>query len=458
MSVEQRGPAVCASSDNTESKGEMTKTPISLQDLRRRIYRKAKAEPAWRLWGLYVHVCKLETLREAYRLAKQNDGAPGIDGVTFEAIEAEGREAWLQQLRAELLGRSYCPTRLRRVEIPKRGGKGVRVLSIPTIRDRVVQGALKLILEPIFEADFHSGSYGYRPKRSAHEAVARVAQAIVHRKTRVLDLDLRAFFDNVRHHILFDKVARRVNDPEVMHLLKLLVKATGTKGLPQGGVLSPVLSNLYLNEVDRMLERAQETTRRGPYTYLEYARFADDLVILVDAHTQHDWLPKAVNQRLREELAKLQVDINEEKSRHVDLATGESFGFLGFEFRRIRSLQGKWRPYYPPKLKQRTALLRKLKDIFRRFDSQPVGRVVQLINPIVRGWVNYFAIGDASRCFGFIKDWLEQKVRRHLMRARNRRGFGWTRWSRRWLYEELGLFNNYRVRRLSSTPKALPAR
>jgi RNA-directed DNA polymerase len=436
----------------------MIKAPISLRDLRRRIYRKAKAEPAWRFWGLYVHVCKLETLREAYRLAKQNDGAPGSDGTTFEAIEAGGLEAWLQQLRVELVGHSYLPTRLRRVEIPKPGGKGVRVLSIPTIRDRVVQGALKLILEPIFEADFQSGSYGYRPKRSAHEAVERVAQAIVQRKTRVLDLDLRSFFDNVRHHILFEKVARRINDPEVMHLLKLLVKATGTKGLPQGGVLSPVLSNLYLNEVDRMLERAQETTRRGPYTYLEYARFADDLVILVDAYAQHDWLLKAANQWLREELAKLHVDINEEKSRYVDVANGESFGFLGFEFRCIRSLQGKWRPYYPPKLKQRTALLRKLKDVFRRFDSQPVGRVVQLINPIVRGWVNYFAIGDASRCFGFIKDWVEKKVRRHLMRSRNRQGFGWNRWSRRWLYDELGLFNNYQVRRPSLTPKALPAR
>jgi RNA-directed DNA polymerase len=157
-------------------------------------------------------------------------------------------------------------------------------------------------------------------------------------------------------------------------------------------------------------------------------------------------------------LVKLQVDINEQKSRYVDLTKGESFGFLGFEFRFIRSLQGKWQPYYPPKLKQRTALLRKLKEIFRRFDSQPVNRVVQLINPIVRGWVNYFAIGHASRCFGFVKDWVEKKVRRHLMRARNRQGFGWARWSRRWLYEELGLFNNYRVRRPRLTPKALPAR
>jgi RNA-directed DNA polymerase len=181
-------------------------------------------------------------------------------------------------------------------------------------------------------------------------------------------------------------------------------------------------------------------------------------VILVDAYAQHDWLLKAANRRLREELAKLQVDINQEKSRYVDLAKGESFGFLGFEFRCMQRLQGKWRPYYSPKLKQRTVLLRKLKDIFRRFISQPANRVIELINPIVRGWVNYFAIGNASRCFGFVKYWLERKVRRHLMRARNRRGFGWQRWSKRWLYDELGLFNNYRVRRPSFTPKALPAR
>src|SRR5580693_2157128 len=245
MSVERRSPAVCNGSNNKEGKGEMTKTPISLQDLRRSLYVKAKAEPAWRFWGLYVHVCKRETIREAYEMARSNNGAPGIDGVTFEAIEESGAESFLNQLREELVTNTYRPMRARKKEIPKDGGK-VRVLSIPAIRDRVVQGALKLILEPIFEADFQSGSYGYRPKRSAHEAVGRVAQAIVHHKTRVLDFDLRCFFDNIRHHILFEKVARRVDDPQVMHLLKLLVKTTGRKGLPQGGVLSPVLSNLYL--------------------------------------------------------------------------------------------------------------------------------------------------------------------------------------------------------------------
>ena len=216
----------------------MTKAPISLQDLRRSLYVKAKAEPSWRFWGLYVHVCKMETLREAYRMARSNNGAPGIDGVTFEAIEENGPEGFLKRIRGELVSHTYRPMRVRKKEIPKDGGK-VRVLSIPAIRDRVVQGALKLILEPIFEADFQPGSYGYRPKRTAHEAVARVAQAIVEEKTSIIDLDLKAYFDNVQHYLVLEKVAKRVQDEAVMHLLRMILKATGKKGVPQGGVITP---------------------------------------------------------------------------------------------------------------------------------------------------------------------------------------------------------------------------
>ena len=213
----------------------MIMTPGSLQDLRRSLYIKAKTEPTWRFWGLYVHVCKEETLQEAYKAAKENDGAPGIDGVTFEAIEEGGVEGFLQQLRDELNHNTYRPIRVRKKAIPKEGSTKVRILSIPSIRDRVVQGALKLILEPIFEADFQSGSYGYRPKRTAHEAVNRVAEAIVKEKTRVIDLDLRAYFDSVQHYLLLEKVAKRVRDDDVMRLLKMILKATGKQGVPQGG-------------------------------------------------------------------------------------------------------------------------------------------------------------------------------------------------------------------------------
>ncbi|HUJ82048.1 MAG TPA: hypothetical protein VLW83_09195 [Candidatus Acidoferrales bacterium] len=195
MPVERRDLAVCNSSNKTGGKGGMIKTPISLQDLRRSLYVKAKAEPTWRFWGLYVHVCKRETLREAYEMAKKNDGAPGIDGVTFEAIEGRGVESFLQQIRDELITNTYRPMPVRKKEIPKDGGTKVRILSIPSIRDRVVQGALKLILEPIFDADFQLGSYGYRPRRTAHEAINRVAQGIVETKTKIIDLDLRAFLD-----------------------------------------------------------------------------------------------------------------------------------------------------------------------------------------------------------------------------------------------------------------------
>jgi RNA-directed DNA polymerase len=355
-------------------------------------------------------------------------------------------EVFLEQIRGELVARTYQPLRNRHVAIPKDGGK-VRVLGIPAIRDRVVQGALKLILEPIFEADFHEGSYGYRPKRSAEQALTRVATAIGQGKTRVFDVDLAAYFDTVRHDLLLAKVARRVQDDEILHVLKRILKAAGKRGVPQGGVISPLLANIYLTEVDAMLERAKAVTGHGQDAPLEYARYADDLVILVDAQRRHDWLLQAVDRRLREELAKLDLCLNEAKTRTVDLTRGESFSFLSFDFRRVRSPWGGWRLRYTPRRKKRTALLHKLKAVFRGLRSQPVQGVIAQINPILRGWVNYYRIGHAGRCFGYVRRWVELKVRRHLMRARQRRGFGWKRWSRAWLYETLGLHADYRLRR-----------
>jgi RNA-directed DNA polymerase len=445
MPGERRDLAVNNLPTTLRGKGEMIKTPISLQDLRRKMYMKAKAEKSWRFWGIYVHVCKIEILLEAYQMAKRNNGAPGIDGVIFEDIERDGLESFLLQIQSELKSGTYQPLRNRRKEIPKGKGK-FRILGIPSIRDRVVQGALKLILEPIFEADFQDGSYGYRPKRTAHAAVNRVTEAVVKNKTHVIDLDLKGYFDNIRHDILLEKISERVDDDSVMHLLKLILKVSGKRGVPQGGVISPLLSNIYLNEVDKMLEKAKAVTRNGRYTYIEYARFADDLVILVDGFRKWDWLLKGAQRRLEEELEKLDVELNQEKSRVVDLTRDESFSFLGFDIRRMRTLRGKWGVKVTPRMKARTALLRKLKEVFRRHNSQRVDRIIFIINPILRGWVNYFRIGNSSRCFGYIKDWVEKKIRRHMMRARKRKGFGWNRWSRVWLNDNLGLFNDYRVR------------
>lgn len=423
----------------------MKKASISLQDLRRKIYLKAKSDKTWRFWGLYVHVCKMETLQQAYKDAKGNDGAPGIDGVSFQDIEKAGVDDFLEQIQEQLVSETYRPMRNRIKEIPK-GKDKVRVLGIPTIKDRVVEGALKLILEPIFEADFQDGSYGYRPKRHPHKAVSRVAEAVVKNKTRVIDLDLRAYFDNIRHDILLRKVAERVNDDHVMRLLKLILKAGRKKGVPQGGVISPLLSNIYLNELDKMLERAKEVTRKGRFTYIEYSRFADDMVILVDSFRKWDWLLKAAYKRLVEEFEKLGVQMNEEKTRIVDLSRDETFSFLGFDYRRVKTLRGAWGVRVTPRMKARTGLLCKLKDVFRRYQSQPIDRVIYLINPILRGWVNYYRVGNSSECFGYVRDWVVKKLRRHLMHARKRRGFGWNRWSKAWFYETLGLFNDYGIR------------
>lgn len=250
----------------------------------------------------------------------------------------------------------------------------MRTLGIPTIRDRVVQGALKLILEPIFEADFQEGSYGYRPGRQAAEAIEKVSVAILQNKTKVIDLDLKSYFDNVRHHILFEQVAKRVDDDKIMHLLKQILKA------------------------------------------------------------------------------------NTEKTSIVNLTKDQSFSFLGFDFRRVRSENGKWYPRKTPKIKKRTELLQKLKQEFRRLQTQPLDLVIYVINPIIRGWVNYYRIGNSMRCFNYIRDWVEKKVRRHLMKARQRRGFGWKRWSKDMLYRECGLFRDYHIQYYQPVKKVLPAR
>ena len=217
----------------------MTKAPSNLQDLRRRIYRKAKSDQTHRFWGLFVHITKIETLEEAYRTAKRNGGAPGIDGQTFEDIEKTGLTDFLAAVREDLVSGRYEPKPNRRVDIPKGNGK-VRTLQIPCIRDRVVQGALKLILEAIFEADFCPNSYGFRPQRSPHRALAEVRRSVMRRMSTVIDVDLSRYFDTIRHSVLLDKIAKRVQDPQVLHLVKQIIQVGGKVGVPQGGPFTPL--------------------------------------------------------------------------------------------------------------------------------------------------------------------------------------------------------------------------
>ena len=302
----------------------MTTTSIGVQELRTRIGEKAKADPQHRFWGLYTHVWKLDVLREAYRLAKQNNGAPGVDGVTFEQVEREGVEQLLESLSRELRDKSYEPLPCRHVNIPKEGGK-TRRLKIPAIRDRVVQGAVRLVLEPIFEADFQPGSYGYRPGRSAHDALERVRVGLCKQLHQVIDLDLKSYFDTVRHDLLLSKIARRVRDDDVLWLCKRILKASGKRGLPQGSVIGPLWANVFLDDVDRMLEQAQSATQQGDYEVVRYTRFADDLAVLVSSHPKaRHWAPK-VERRLREELGKLDLTHQRGQVAHRRLRSRGAF-------------------------------------------------------------------------------------------------------------------------------------
>ena len=430
----------------------MTKAPVVLQELRRRIYRKAKSEKTHRFWGMYVHVCRTETLEEAYRIAKRNGGAAGIDGQNFADIELAGRAQFLAEIRDELLTDRYQPRPNRRVEIPKAKGK-VRTLQIPCIRDRVVQGALKLILEAIFEADFCPNSYGFRPKRSPHRALAEVRRSVLRRMSIVVDVDLSRYFDNIRHSVLLDKIAKRVQDPRVMHLVKQVIKVGGRLGVPQGGPFSPLAANIYLDEVDWAFDAIRRKTAQGPYEAVNYHRFADDIVITVSGHhSKRGWAERAL-QRLQEQLAPLGVELNAEKTELVNTLDGEAFGFLGFDLRRVRKRTGDG--YYilmTPKKKARLAIKAKVRDIIRRGGATPAKVIVARINAALRGWVNYFRVGNASRAFSEVRDYVEMKVRTLLTRRkrRHKRSVGWRRWSNEYLYDVLGLFWGWKVSPLPS--------
>lgn len=430
----------------------MIKTPITLQELRRRIYQKAKSEPTHRFWGLFSHITKLTTLHEAYQQARKNNGAPGIDGKSFADIELEGVMPFLKNIQAELQAGTYQPQSNRKVEIPKANGK-MRTLQIPCIRDRVVQGALKLILEAIFEADFCPNSYGFRPKRSPHQALAEVRRSILRRMTVVIDVDLSRYFDTIRHHILLEKIAKRVQDSQVMHLVKQVIKVTGKIGVPQGGPFSPLAANIYLNEVDWTFDTIRRKTTENHYEAVNYHRFADDIVITVSGHSSKRGWAELALRRLWEQLKPLGVELNLEKTRMVNALKGEPFGFLGFDLRRVLN-RNKNRHFVliPPKKTACTKVKAKIRELIRHAGAKPAQDLVKQINTVLTGWVNYFRVGNSSRAFSQVRDYTEMKVRTLLTRRKRRqkRSIGWQRWSNEYLYGVLGLYWDWKVLPLKS--------
>ncbi len=421
--------------------GGMTKPTIELQELRARIGQRAKSAPTHKFWGLYVHIVKRTTLEAAYLDAKRNRGASGSDGETFERIEEAGREEFLAVLAAELSSGSYKPRAYRRREIPKGGGR-VRTISIPTIRDRVVQGAIRLVLEPIFEADFSDSSHGARPGRSAHQAIGLVRQGLLRRKHRVVDVDLSRFFDCIRHDRILEKVAGRVRDDEVLALIKQFLKSGGKRGLPQGSPLSPLLANLALNDLDHALDRG-----RG---FITYVRYLDDMVVLApDSERGRRWADRAL-ERIREEAGAIGVSLNTDKTRTASIADGKGkFVFLGFEFRWKRSPRtGRWYADTVPRPERVTQVLRQIRNTLRASRHLPMQEAVRRVNQITRGWVMYFRVGNSGDALAKVKYHTERKVRRFASRKSKRGGFGWKRWSSEVVYGAWGLNSDYQVRYL----------
>jgi RNA-directed DNA polymerase len=430
---------------------DMLTTPEDIRTLQRKLYVKAKGEPAYRFYALYDKVYRADILRHAYALCRANGGAAGIDGVTFEAIEAhEGIAAFLAQLQEALKGKRYTAEAVKRVMIPKADGSQ-RPLGIPRIRDRVVQRAVKLVIEPIFEADFCNCSYGFRPKRSAHDAVDDVAQALHEGHTRVIDADLAKYFDTIPHAKLMKTVAKRIADGAILHLIQMWLKAPvieqdgrGKKrvigggkgkrrGTPQGGVISPLLANIYLHLLDRIWERHAVEKRHGA----RLVRYADDFVVLCRRGTEG---PQAL---IGQVLERLGLALNENKTRVVN-AWQESFEFLGFELRMRNSRNtGHSYPHVQPAKKSMKKIKARLTELtVRRNTPIPLAVIVGKLNSVLRGWVNYFHYRNCSQSLVDLKHHAEQRLRTHL-RRRHRikdRATGYVRFSNRMLYQRYHLY------------------
>ena len=429
----------------------MLTTPETIRTLQRKLYTKAKQEPAYRFYALYDKVWRADILMFAYRLVRANKGSPGVDGINFEAIEQKtGIDTFLSELAQSLKDRTYCPSPVRRVMIPKVDGS-MRPLGIPTIRDRVAQMAMKLIIEPIFEADFCPNSYGFRPKQSAHDAVDDIADALHQGYTNVIDADLSRYFDSIPHAKLLAVVAERIVDGAILHLIKRWLKApvigedgdgtrtnvgggkANSRGTPQGGVISPLLANCYLHLLDRVWDKHQ--LRRKLQAHI--VRYADDFVVLcrgkVDA-------PLAA---VRHVLERLDLTLNETKTHIVD-ARQESFNFLGFAIRVSKGRKsGKRYTHICPAPNSLAKIKARITQLTgRQRTPLPLEDIVGSMNTTLRGWANYFHYRNSSHALQKVKTHAEERLRTHLMKRHKvkDRGIGLGRFPSQQFYMRDGLY------------------
>ena len=420
-------------------------TPEKIRSLQRKLYLKAKAEPEFRFYMLYDKIWRDDVVDHAYALAKANKGAPGVDGVTFERIEAEGVEAWLTGLREELRTKTYRPQPVRRVMLPKPGG-GERPLGIPTIRDRVAQTAAKLVLEPIFEADLEPNAHGYRPGRSAGDAIRAVHKLLQQGYTEVVDADLSKYFDTIPHSDLMQSIACRIVDRDVLHLIKLWLKApveetdgdgnrrlTGGKsstcGVPQGGVISPMAANLYMN---RFLKHWRKSGR-GQAFQAQVVNYADDFVILSRGHAAEalTWTERV--------MSRLGLSLNRKKTCLRD-ARHEQFDFLGYSFGPHCFRQtGRWYQGASPSKKSVQRLKDKVNDILVPGNQGPWPEVCGQLNRLLRGWCAYFSYGSHYATDRVIEAHVYDRVRHFLVRRHKVPSRGTSRFSMTAVFGDLGV-------------------
>ena len=419
-------------------------TPQKIRDLQRKLYLKAKREPKFRFYLLQDKVWREDILEHAYRLVRANGGAPGIDGVSFQSIETgEGEAKFVSKLQQELKEKTYRTQAVRRVYIPKADGTN-RPLGIPTIRDRVAQMAVKIVIEPIFEAGFEGCSFGFRPKKDAHQAVGAIREALSHGHPYVLDADLQQYFDTIVHDKLMKLIAGRISDRHILGWINQWLRAPVVeedqegkrrtkptkRGTPQGGVISPLLANIYLHLFDR--EFLSYCRATGLKAHL--VRYADDFVVLMRGGME------ATLNEVKRVLARMELKLNEEKSRVVD-AREESFDFVGFTFsRKINPKTGRVITLVEPSRKSEEQFRDEVRDMTSRVSHcLPQHEVMERVNRYVRGWVNYFHLHNSTRVFTRQRFFLEQRMRKYLRGRRQIKGFGLRSWPASRLYQEFGL-------------------